>query len=690
MKKIYHILFILLLNSSLLHAQENEISITNFTVKNELPPSIGEWGNTPGALLLVAQNNTWGDRPVKLLIALRKGDSKICGIADGIALDYFKTGSFQTKDMLAALGNCEALTPGDYTLCASFRGMSDNRQWVDISAEICKPFTVGGGSSDNQKYTGPSIIAPANNKVIAEKEANAPITFRWTPVVPKPKEPVTYRLKVWQLMQGQTGAQAMKVNQTIVEKNVENLTQTNITSGLFPCSPNCRFVWAVQATNSESKPFGENNGMSDIAQIYFDNDGQNKTSNLTKTSNKINSVGNINNSQNRQDPNIDPSTWNDPNSCAYITPWYTGGNSNPLNSTAGTCTNQDFILKANDNKALWVKTNSNIGIGTEYPNRKFSVNGDVSIGLGYSNAGIGGNGIEILGGGQVPTRRGISTDADPNGHFDFFINGWQSANGIPEFRFKNGILNNGNAGNSAIAPDLMRIDGLGRITINNSNTTLTDKAFTIVNNTNPVLPFDYFTVNGDGRTVINSTNATPFKLWDGPGGTYNYEFKQSGGKLGIWTLNSLFSYGFGIDNSAVGHIWADVNQKHQVINFKMGSFGSSQVWIGDKQPIGTHSNYRLAVKGKLVAQSLYITAATQANWADYVFDDNYKLPNLYDIESYYTKNNHLPEIPSAEEVVEKGINVGEMNALLLKKIEELTILMVKQQREIDELKSKVN
>ena len=93
----------------------------------------------------------------------------------------------------------------------------------------------------------------------------------------------------------------------------------------------------------------------------------------------------------------------------------------------------------------------------------------------------------------------------------------------------------------------------------------------------------------------------------------------------------------------------------------------------------------LTIDGKMVAKSCYITIS---NWADYVFAKDYKLPNLYDIEKYYLANNHLPESPSEKEVIENGIDVAEMNKLLLKKIEELTILMVKQQKDIDLLKQK--
>ncbi len=123
-------------------------------------------------------------------------------------------------------------------------------------------------------------------------------------------------------------------------------------------------------------------------------------------------------------------------------------------------------------------------------------------------------------------------------------------------------------------------------------------------------------------------------------------------------------------------------------NFTKSPFtvlGDGRTFIGDKTQTGIHSDAWLTVNGKIVAKSCYIRTA---DWADYVFADNYKIPNLYDVENYYLINKHLPEIPTEKEVIENGIDVAEMNKLLLKKIEEITILMVKQQKEIDALKAK--
>jgi hypothetical protein len=123
------------------------------------------------------------------------------------------------------------------------------------------------------------------------------------------------------------------------------------------------------------------------------------------------------------------------------------------------------------------------------------------------------------------------------------------------------------------------------------------------------------------------------------------------------------------------------NTDHMSISY------DGKVSIGALKMTGTHSDAKLSVDGKAVAKEIIVTTS---NWADYVFANGYKLPNLYDVEKYYLANKHLPEVPSEKEVIDNGINVSEMNVILLKKIEEMTILMVKQQKEIDAMKQKLD
>lgn len=76
--------------------------------------------------------------------------------------------------------------------------------------------------------------------------------------------------------------------------------------------------------------------------------------------------------------------------------------------------------------------------------------------------------------------------------------------------------------------------------------------------------------------------------------------------------------------------------------------------------------------------------------ADYVFDEEYDLKSLGEVEEYVKKNKHLPGVPSASEFKENGMNVSETSNLLLEKIEELTLYMIRLQKEVEQLKEENN
>jgi hypothetical protein len=78
------------------------------------------------------------------------------------------------------------------------------------------------------------------------------------------------------------------------------------------------------------------------------------------------------------------------------------------------------------------------------------------------------------------------------------------------------------------------------------------------------------------------------------------------------------------------------------------------------------------------------------NFPDYVFDKNYQLMSLSEVEQYIKENHHLPSVPSAAEVEKNGINIGQMNEILLKKVEELTLYMIQLKKEYEELKVEMN
>jgi len=76
------------------------------------------------------------------------------------------------------------------------------------------------------------------------------------------------------------------------------------------------------------------------------------------------------------------------------------------------------------------------------------------------------------------------------------------------------------------------------------------------------------------------------------------------------------------------------------------------------------------------------------NWPDYVFKPHYNLRSLSEVEQYIKTHQHLPDVPSEKEVKANGIDVGETQAILLRKIEELTLYMIKQEKELKNWKMK--
>lgn len=106
----------------------------------------------------------------------------------------------------------------------------------------------------------------------------------------------------------------------------------------------------------------------------------------------------------------------------------------------------------------------------------------------------------------------------------------------------------------------------------------------------------------------------------------------------------------------------------------------------DDMPAG----YRLYVKDGILAERVKVALSTSNDWADYVFGDDYELMPLAEVAKFVEKEHHLPNVPSAEEVVEKGIDVAKMDALLLEKIEELTLYIIDQNKRIGDLEDQLN
>ena len=178
-----------------------------------------------------------------------------------------------------------------------------------------------------------------------------------------------------------------------------------------------------------------------------------------------------------------------------------------------------------------------------------------------------------------------------------------------------------------------------------------------------------------GSTAGNVTNATCFYAISGimNGGTTTGTVTNGYGfYMAPLSSNVVNKYGFYINDATANN------------------------YIGGSLCIGTTNpnTYQLAVNGSAIFTKAVVKLF--ANWPDYVFKKDYLMPSLDSLAAYIRANNHLPDMPSAEEIKDKGIDVGANQAALLKKIEELTLYLIRQndiqqaqQQEIELLKKKV-
>lgn len=117
---------------------------------------------------------------------------------------------------------------------------------------------------------------------------------------------------------------------------------------------------------------------------------------------------------------------------------------------------------------------------------------------------------------------------------------------------------------------------------------------------------------------------------------------------------------------------------------RMRLTGDGNLALGTTDPKG----FKLAVAGKAVAEEIVVQL--QGNWPDYVFEERYKLVSLPELEQFIRTNKHLPDVPSQQQVMENGVSLGQMNAILLKKIEELTLYVIELQKQNEEQQKQID
>lgn len=205
----------------------------------------------------------------------------------------------------------------------------------------------------------------------------------------------------------------------------------------------------------------------------------------------------------------------------------------------------------------------------------------------------------------------------------------------------------------------------------------------------------YITPQTDTRTWWERDPTTDVQSWGTAANTY-LTIKQ--GNLGLGTVTPATQLHIAatagpvltLDKTGVQAWRLDVSQNSdfRLWNASVGTApltvqALGNVGIGTTDPRG----YKLAVNGSVIATS--VTVKSAANWPDYVFQKDYQLPSLQEVKAFIDQNQHLPGIPSAQQIVKEGLDLGEMNKLLMKKVEELTLYVIHQEEEIKKLQAAV-
>jgi hypothetical protein len=207
-------------------------------------------------------------------------------------------------------------------------------------------------------------------------------------------------------------------------------------------------------------------------------------------------------------------------------------------------------------------------------------------------------------------------------------------------------------------------------------------------------PGNSFFVNGAGSIgigtpspsekleVIGSIKASGFVLSTGAGAG-KVLTSDAGGNATWQTVSGLSAAGWSFGGNAVSASSSIGTTSNYDLPFVTNNIERMRIGANGAVGIGTaninDAGYKLFVEGNIRTRKVRVD---QQIWADYVFEHDYKLRSLQEVEQYIQEQKHLPEVPSAAAVKQEGVDLGDNQVVLLKKIEELTLYIIQQQKQL--------
>ncbi|MCX6315905.1 MAG: hypothetical protein NTW29_01335 [Bacteroidetes bacterium] len=245
---------------------------TNIVVSPQAPGSIFNWG-TKDMTYLVSSPAGLGRRVV-IKASFKTLDGTVVGttnLANARVINL--TGGnqlFYAADVIPAdimvfsgkykvsLDKTGKLPSDNYQLCVQLVTPID---YLPVSEERCRTFNLAA-------FQLSIPVMPANDMVLDTKLAQTYITFRWTPVTPRPVFPVTYRILVFEVLANQQPVQALRSNQPLLDKAITGTTQfiwqpqlgmMDLSAGVDSVKTSKQFIWTIQALDQQGKPISDGN-----------------------------------------------------------------------------------------------------------------------------------------------------------------------------------------------------------------------------------------------------------------------------------------------------------------------------------------------------------------------------------------------------------------------------------------------
>lgn len=327
-----------------------------------------------------------------------------------------------------------------------------------------------------------------------------------------------------------------------------------------------------------------------------------------------------------------------------------------ISYTAGTSTDSNMRFLTNNNTRMYIQHDGDVGIGTSSPSEKLDVNGNFALSKTSPYLYWNGNTLNLKSKSDVIPVVSVHGSTSYSSRFDM----WNAGDNQNTVRLHSGStswINGGKVGIGTTTPGA-KLEVFGTTGLRIKSSTHADSFMDLRGSVNV--------------SSLNPGATTSASIISGrPNGHLVIDISAN-------DINDSFA------------VRTDQNTDGTVDHLAMVIKASGDMGIGTSSP-----SEKLEVAGNaLIDGEIYskkVKVSTDpGNWPDYVFEPSYKLQSLNELEKYIQANKHLPEVPSAIEVKEKGQDLGEIQATLLKKVEELTLYMIEQNKKQESLKDRLN